>query len=129
MDETKTEGQKLQEKLFFKAANVWEKSGEDDKRDAFGFCEGYKKFLDTAKTEREFALEAGKLARQNGFVSLEDIIKGHKKLTPGMKIYNINRKKSVLMAVIGERSMADGVNIIGAPYRRAPSGFKAKPVI
>ena len=68
MEDKKTEGQKLQEKLTFKAANVWEKSSDDEKKKAFDFCEGYKKFLDSAKTEREFAYEAGKLARQHGFI-------------------------------------------------------------
>lgn len=128
MEESKTEGQKLQEKLFFKSANVWEKSSDDEKKNAFDFCEGYKKFLDIAKTEREFAFEAGKLARQNGFMSLEEIIKNNKKLTPGMKIYSINRKKSVLMAIIGDQPLENGVNIIGAHIDAPRIDLKQNPL-
>lgn len=128
MEETKTEGQKLQEKLFFKASNVWEKSTEDDKRNAFEFCEGYKKFLDSSKTEREFANEAGKLAQQHGFVSLDDIIKNNKKLTPGMKVYSVHRKKSVLMAVIGQKPLEAGVNLVGAHIDSPRLDLKQNPV-
>ena len=128
MEETKTEGQKLQEKLFFKAVNVWEKSTEDDRRTAFEFCEGYKKFLDSSKTEREFAIEAGKLARQHGFVPLDDIIKNKKKLIPGMKIYSIHRKKSVLLAIIGQKPVEAGVNLIGAHIDAPRLDLKQNPV-
>lgn len=128
MDETKTEGQKLQEKLFFKAANVWEKSDEEVRKNAFDFSEGYKRFLDTAKTEREFALEAGKLARQHGFTPLDEIMKSNKKLAPGMKVYSINRKKSVLMAVMGQQPMAEGVNIVGAHIDAPRIDLKQNPL-
>ncbi|NJD01449.1 MAG: aminopeptidase [Ruminiclostridium sp.] len=128
MEETKTEGQKLQEKLFFKAANVWEKSTEDDKKNAFEFCEEYKKFLDSSKTEREFAAEAGKLSRQHGFVSLDDIMKNKKKLIPGMKIYSVHRKKSVLLAVIGQKPVEYGVNIVGAHIDSPRLDLKQNPV-
>ena len=128
MEDTKTEGQKLQEKLFFKAANVWEKSTEDDRRNALEFCEGYKRFLDISKTEREFAHEAGKLARQHGFVSLDDIIKNKRKLIPGMKIYSIHRKKSVLLAIIGQQPIEAGVNIVGAHIDAPRLDLKQNPV-
>jgi len=128
MEDNKTEGQKLQEKLFFKAANVWEKSTEEDKKNAFEFCEGYKRFLDTSKTEREFAHEAGKLARQHGFLSLDDIIKNKKKLVPGMKVYSIHRKKSVLMAIIGQQPIEAGVNIVGAHIDAPRLDLKQNPV-
>ncbi len=128
MEENKTEGQKLQEKLFFKAANVWEKSGEDEKKSAFEFCENYKKFLDSSKTEREFAAEAGKLALQHGFVSIDDIIKNNTKLTPGMKVYSIHRKKSVLLAVIGRQPLEAGANLVGAHIDAPRLDLKQNPV-
>ncbi len=128
MEETKTDGQKLQDKLFYKAANVWEKSAEEERQKALEFCEGYKKFLDSAKTEREFAAEAGKLARQHGFIALDDIIKNKKRLVPGMKIYSVHRKKSVLLAVIGQQPIETGVNIIGAHIDAPRLDLKQNPV-
>ena len=100
MEENKTEGQLLKEKLSYKLSNVWEKSSEDEKKTAFEFCEGYKTFLDIAKTEREFSYEAELIAQKNGFVALDKIIKAGKKLLPGMKVYQVNRKKSVILTII-----------------------------
>lgn len=127
MEDIKTEGQKLQERLLFKASNVWEKTSEEERKIAFDFCEGYKNFLDIAKTEREFTLETAKLARQNGFIPLEDIIRGKKKLTTGMKVYSINRKKSIIMCVIGKRSIEEGVNLIGAHIDAPRLDLKQNP--
>ena len=56
MSDTKTEGQKLEERLSYKRKNVWEKVDEEYIRKAFDFCEEYKKFLDASKTEREFVV-------------------------------------------------------------------------
>ena len=42
--DTKTEGQKLEERLSYKRKNVWEKVDEDYIKKAFDFCEEYKVF-------------------------------------------------------------------------------------
>jgi Aspartyl aminopeptidase len=128
MEDNKTEGQKLQEKLFYKASNVWEKSSEEEKKNAFDFCEGYKSFIDISKTEREFTLETAKIARQKGFIPLEDLIKTKKKLTAGMKVYSINRKKSILLAAIGKKPVEDGINLIGAHIDAPRLDLKQNPM-
>ena len=48
----KTPNQQLAEKLLFKPAYVGDKSAAV-KQEAHAFAEGYKKFLDAGKTERE----------------------------------------------------------------------------
>ncbi|MCX7922896.1 MAG: aminopeptidase [Clostridia bacterium] len=128
MDENKTQGQLLQEKLTYKIHNAWEKSSDDDKGKAFEFCEGYKDFLNRAKTEREFAYEVEQLAIQNGFISLDEAIKSNKRLMQGDKVYLVNRKKSVLLAVIGSKPMEDGVNIVGAHIDSPRIDLKQNPI-
>ena len=54
----KTPNQQLAEKLLYKPAYVAEKDA-DVKQKAHDFAEGYKKFLDAGKTEREVAAESG----------------------------------------------------------------------
>lgn len=77
---------------------------------ASDFCEEYKKFLNQAKTERETIKESVALAKAAGFV---EYVPGTS-LKPGDKIYDINRGKSMILAVIGKRPGEDGLNIIAA---------------
>jgi len=128
MEENRTEGQKLQELLSYNQKNAWEKSSEEYKNKAFEFCENFKKFLDVGKTEREFCEEAEKLALKNGFVSLEQVIKSNKKLTPGMKVYQVNRKKSIIFAVIGTQPVEEGINMVGAHIDAPRIDLKQNPL-
>lgn len=105
---------KMQEKLSFEFKNVWEKINSEEKEELFNLNEDYKKFLDTSKTEREAAKEIIKTAKENGFKSIEDLIKSGEKLSPGMKVYANNKEKAVALFVIGEENMMDGMNIIGS---------------
>ena len=128
MEEIKTEGQKLQELIFLKQQNVWEKSTDDDIKKGFNFSEEYKSFLNNSKTEREFAANAEKLAIASGFAPLDELIKKNKKITPGSKVYLINKKKSAVFAVIGNQPIEEGANIIGAHIDAPRIDLKQNPV-
>ncbi|NTV91640.1 MAG: aminopeptidase, partial [Clostridiales bacterium] len=127
-DEKKTEGQKLQDKLFFKTKYIWEKASEEEVKSAFDFCEDYKKFIDSAKTEREFTIESEKLAEANGYISLDKAIADGIKLTPGIKVYRNVHQKAFVMALVGENSMETGTNIIGAHIDSPRLDLKQNPV-
>lgn len=128
MEEQKSAGQNLQDKLSYKLKNVWEKSDGSCKKEAFDFCEDYKKFLNAAKTEREFTIIAEKSAKQKGFVSLNELIKEKKALTPGTKIYYNNRNKSIILCVIGKNPICEGVNIIGSHIDAPRLDLKQNPL-
>ena len=128
MEEKKTEGQQLFEKLSLNYKNAWEQSTDEYIKKAFDFCENYKAFLDSAKTEREFAREVEKEAVKKGFICLDDIISSNKKLLPGMKVYRIVRDKAALLAVIGKRPMVEGVNIVGAHIDAPRIDLKQNPL-
>ena len=88
------------------------------------YCEAYKAFLDRSKTERECVVSAVELAEQAGFRALQDGMA----LQPGDKVYSVNRGKSILLAVIGSKSLAEGANI-GAAHTDAPRlDFKPNPL-
>ena len=74
---------------------------------ADAFCEGYKKFLDNGKTEREACAYSEGLLKAAGY---RPFVPGEV-LRPGDKIYWINRKKCVLAATIGKKSMAEGFHL------------------
>ena len=100
----------LKDKLFYQQKCVYDRISKEEMTEADAYCEGYKKFLNDAKTEREAITAAVALAEVNGF---KPYVRGQK-LNPGDKIYKINRGKALMLAVIGKASLAEGVNIAGA---------------
>lgn len=128
MSEEKTEGQKLQEKLSFKQKRIWEHASDDEIKKSFDFSEEYKHFLDISKTEREFTINAEKMAVAAGFVKLEDLLKNNAVVKPGTKVYHVNRKKSAVFAVIGNRPMEEGVNILGSHIDSPRIDLKQNPL-
>lgn len=105
---------KLKERLSHKWKNVWESVAEDEKDRIFKLGEEYKDFLNKGKTEREATDEIVKNAINNGYIALEKVIEEGKKVTPGMKIYAVNKNKGVAMFIIGNESLTKGMNIVGS---------------
>ncbi|MDR7856904.1 aminopeptidase [Tissierella sp.] len=110
----KTEGKKLQERLTHKWKNVWEIMDNSEREKAFAINEEYKNFLDKGKTEREAAREIIRVAKENGYISIEEIREKGTKPTPGMKIYANNKDKAVALFVLGQEKLEKGMNIIGS---------------
>lgn len=109
-EKTKTEAAKLQEQLIFKGKNGAEHLSRADIAAAFAYCEGYKAFMNSSKTEREAVRTAVALAEQNGFKPFDP----GARYNPGDRVYSVNRGKAVILAVIGQRPVAEGVNIIAS---------------
>lgn len=128
MSENKTEGQSLADILLYSTKNAWEKADEEEVKKALDFCEGYKAFLDRAKTEREAALEIERLAKEHGFVSIDDLISSGTALKPGMKVYRIIKKKAAVLSVIGTDKLEEGVNITGAHIDSPRIDLKQNPL-
>ena len=98
---------------------------EDEKfSKIFEFCEGYMRFLNISKTEREFAANAKKVAEENGFRDINQI----EKLNSGDKVYFVNREKSIYFAVIGEEKLENGLNIVGAHIDSPRLELKPNPL-
>ena len=76
-----------------------------------------------AKTEREAVTETIRMAEGAGFTAYTPGMR----LKPGTKIYWNNRHKSVLFAVIGKRSLADGVHICAAHIDSPRLDLKPQP--
>jgi len=107
MDEERTPGKELEEKLSYKVKSAWMKIGSGELDKVFQYCEGYKAFLDAAKTEREAAEEIIKRAREKGFEPLSDYIAKGKILKPGTKLYLNNHGKSVVLFVVGSNLLRE----------------------
>ncbi len=124
MAETKSAGQKLKEELLLNDKNGWLESTESEKKTIIKFCDGYIKFLNKAKTEREFVKESLVEAEKAGFKPLSSF----KTLKAGDKVYFINRDKNIILAVIGKEPIANGVNVVGAHIDSPRLDLKPNPL-
>ena len=85
------------------------KGNEALRLNAFEYCEGYKDFIDNAKTEREAVEYTKNIAESNGFLPLSAC-----SVSSGEKLYYVNNCKSVFYARIGSGSLENGVRLIVA---------------
>ncbi|BEP28957.1 aminopeptidase [Helicovermis profundi] len=103
----------LEKKLSHSFKNAWEELKEGEMEEVFVYGELYKKFLDTGKTERECVDDIILRAEKKGFVNINELLNGNKKIKTGMKIYANNKGKSIILFVIGKESIDKGMNIVG----------------
>lgn len=115
---------KIKEKLFYENKNAFLRLDEAEIKKAFDFCEGYKEFLNLAKTEREATAAAIVLAEQKGFKPFAR----DKEYKCGDKIYFNNRGKSVAFAVFGEQKAECGINITAAHIDSPRLDLKPNPL-
>ena len=120
----KSTAKELKEKLLMKKKNAILRMDDAAIRDCDKFCEGYKRFLDVAKTEREASAEIVKMAKARGFVEFS--AKAHYK--PGDKVYKLNREKSVILSVIGKEPIENGVNLVAAHIDSPRLDMKQNPL-
>ena len=118
----KKEVEELKQKLFSNKENGW--NTDVNKDEVFNYAEGYIKFMNKAKTEREIIKQSKIIAESKGFKD----IKEYDALKPGDKVYYINREKSMYLAVIGNESIENGVNIIGAHADSPRLDLKPNPL-
>ncbi len=117
-------GSKLKKKLSAEYPNLWDIASKDEREAASDFAEEYMSFIDMAKTEREFVNVAVETLESLGFAPLSD----QKKLQPGDKVYKSIRGKGLVAAVIGNRPLTDGVNLVGAHIDSPRLDLKPNPL-
>ncbi len=114
----------LQEKLFMKPKNAVLKMEENEIKAADDFCEGYKKYLNESKIEREACKNAIKIAEENGFTEFDKA----KEYKAGDRVYYNNRNKAVILCVFGKKSVAEGVKIAAAHIDSPRIDLKPNPL-
>ncbi|MBE6812721.1 MAG: aminopeptidase [Ruminococcaceae bacterium] len=124
MSENKNDFSVMKEELFYTPKHASKVLTADEVAAADAYCEGYKNFLNDAKTEREAVCVSVAEAEKNGFVPYEF----GKKYNAGDKVYYNNRGKSIIFAIIGKRSLADGVRIAAAHIDSPRLDLKPNPM-
>ena len=100
----------LKSNLFYSKKSVYERCGDEKAELAYKYAEGYKRFIDAAKTEREAVVEAIKMAEAAGFRSyrLGD------KISVGDRLYYNNHGKNLFLFTVGREPLENGIRISAA---------------
>ncbi len=125
MSDKKSKGKALQKELSYKKQNYYEQADKAEKKAIFIYAEGYKSFLDAAKTEREATDYAVQAAEKAGFSEYHfgDPLKA------GDKKYFINRGKSVVVFRVGTLPLEeDGMRIIASHIDAPRVDIKQNPL-
>ena len=111
-----------------KRENVWKTYSNEQLQDLEALASRYKAFLDAGKTERECVKEAVRLAREQGYISLEEVQKSGRKLQAGDKVYAVCMNKMMAMFHIGTGSLQEGMRILGAHIDSPRLDLKQNPL-
>lgn len=112
--------------------NVWETYNAKQLKELERHAEEYRNFLDNGKTERECIDVIVNMIEKEGYKELQTLINNagsdNKKLKKGDKVYAVWMNKSIAMFQIGEKPMAEGMNILGAHIDSPRLDIKQNPL-
>ena len=112
------------EKLLYAPKNGYDRLSAEEAKAVEAYCEDYKEFLNHGKTERLCVDYCVELAEARGFKAYQPGMK----LKAGDKVYQNNRGKGIMLAVIGTDDLSHGANI-GAAHTDSPRlDLKPRPV-
>ncbi|MCH3971783.1 MAG: aminopeptidase [Oscillospiraceae bacterium] len=106
----KQSAKELAEQLLVNRKNGFFSVSDARVKKADTFCEGYKAFLQNAKTEREAVIAALKIAQDAGFTAYDPA----KTYQAGDRVYVNNRGKSLMLTTFGTEGCKNGVRIEAA---------------
>ena len=108
--------------------NTWETLSNKQLKELEQFSKEYMQFLDKGKTERECIDVIVNQIEAEGYEELESVIKSGRTLAKGDKVYSVCMNKSIVMFKMGEKSMAEGMNILGAHIDSPRLDVKQNPL-
>jgi aspartyl aminopeptidase len=96
----------LREKLVKEQTRSWDHFEGPEKKQVFSYTQGYRDFLNRARTERSAVQSFVESASKKGF---KDFSAGGKNVR---RVFHALRGKILAMAVLGKKPMSDGIRII-----------------
>lgn len=120
----KSAGELLQEQLLMKPENAGILLSDEELEKIQLFCEDYKKFLDSAKTEREAVDVILKMAEKKGYRPFDP----KASYKAGDKVYVNNRGKAMLLCTFGTEPLSKGVKIMASHLDNPRLDLKPNPM-
>ena len=118
------EFKELKKQLLSTKKNGYDKATQADLSAMDAYCRDYMAYLDAGKTERLCAVESIRLAEERGY---RPYVRGME-VKSGDKLYVCNRGKAVMLAHIGEKSLAEGAQIAAAHIDAPRLDLKPNPL-
>lgn len=108
--------------------NAWRTYSPEQLGELERINELYKDCLDDGKTERECVRTAVRIAKENGYLDLQEVMKSGGALKAGDKVYAVCMGKSVLLFQIGREPLEKGMNLLGAHIDSPRIDVKQNPL-
>ena len=116
-------GKELEKELLWETPHI-AKEAPEQLEAAHAFCEGYKKFLNKGKTERECVKEASAMLTVAGYKEFDETVT----YKTGDKVYWNNRGKALVAATFGKLSPEAGIRMNGAHIDSPRLDLKPNPL-
>lgn len=117
----KQEKDKKQSPLLYERKNFWKTADKKLQDSAFTFAEGYKTFLDKAKTEREAVRYTLEMLKKHQFKPF-DGKKGQS------RVFQVFRNKTIAFAVIGKEPVSKGFRMVASHIDAPRVDLKQNPL-
>ncbi len=116
--------EELRESLLADRKNGYTRVNAEQKAEMEAYIKRYCAFMDACKTEREATTWTAAEAEKHGFKPITPGVSAK----PGDKYYLNNRGKSIILAVVGNESLANGSNICAAHVDSPRMDLKPNPL-
>ncbi len=91
-------------------------------------CGNYRTFISENKTERECVRTSVAMAREAGYISLDEAAALGRELKAGDKVYATCHNKTLMLVNLGTEPMESGMNILGAHIDSPRLDLKQNPL-
>lgn len=107
---------------------AWKKYDEADLDSLEQLAAEYIEFISNNKTERECAATAVSQAEEHGYRSLDEAVREGRALKAGDKVWALAHGKALILAQLGKKPLAEGMNILGAHIDSPRLDIKQNPL-
>jgi len=107
--------------LLYERKHFWKDASTEEQQSAMDFAEGYKAFLNSARTVRGCIDYTVRELTLHKFLSLP-AKKNHK------RVFQVFRNKTIAMAVIGKKPISEGFNMVAAHIDAPRVDLKQNPL-
>lgn len=114
----------LKDEMFYTRKQCFKDASEEQVKEAYAYAEGYKRYMDAAKTEREAVTEGIAMAEAKGYIPYQF----GDALEAGKGYYYNNRGKSLYVFRIGTNPKGKGVAISAAHIDSPRIDLKQNPL-
>ena len=114
-----------QESVWQGKKSGWQQLTPAQRTEVFRFAEGYKGYLDVARSALASNREVIRQARAAGFAEFTDAAQ----VKPGAKLIFNNRDRAVVLAIIGTEPVTAGTRVVAAHQDSPHIDLKARPLV